>query len=172
MTTTITFDAVLAAATKIVADKGEDYVYSNPETGVRAGFVPGSKHMCLCLYGDPSTGDPSCIVGHIFADLHPEFFEVLAASERSQGRTWPVTEVLRAASADLGKVYGMDSPVLRNKLPRIEVAEETVRALRIAQSIQDEGGTWGTALRAMQRHAPRQTRDPAHRLAQARGGLT
>ena len=63
---TFTLEDVLNAAREVVAEKGEDYVYSGPG---------GS-----CVYANED-GTPSCLVGHVIHRLDPNVFKHLAEKE-------------------------------------------------------------------------------------------
>lgn len=65
-----TLEQVLEAARKVVARKGEDYVYEP---------LNGSS----CVYA--KSMKPSCLVGHVVHELDPEAFRMLAEQEATWG---------------------------------------------------------------------------------------
>jgi hypothetical protein len=118
---TLNRDAVSETLHKIVEETGPDYVYQIPE---------GTYGDCV--YADPVTGAPSCIVGHVVAALDPEAFERMAKFEDEAG---PFTIMSAIDPNDWARVdvgLEVDSADLRS-------------ALAMAQEAQDRGMTWGEA---------------------------
>ena len=66
----ITYDEALESLKRAVALKGEDYLYQYP-VGVDS---------CEYKVG----GAPACIVGHVLADLAPDFFESVIKGGRNR----------------------------------------------------------------------------------------
>jgi hypothetical protein len=95
---------------RTVKEKGENYTYTT---------VDGE-----CVYFDPATGCPSCMVGHVLS------YKGITLKALELGEVSNTTDV-----ADL--VSGLV----------IEVDVETQYLLTLAQSNQDEGSTWGRALK-------------------------
>lgn len=118
---TYTRENVTKALEDAVALKGEDYVY------------PGSSHQqCYYSVQDEDLGTvPSCIVGHVIAVLDPEGFEKVAAFESCTGDSKSARAVL-----DYGSLEGV----------KTIQDDGLVYALTCAQSVQDNGRTWGEAL--------------------------
>lgn len=111
----LTVEQVRESLRKAVALKGEGYVYERPATTTDD-----------CFYADPKTGAPSCIAGHVFADLDPAFFARLAELEAKTGES---------KSIDFIDLF-------------TEVLEpEALLGLGMSQVVQDTGATWGEALR-------------------------
>lgn len=69
---TFTYEDVMEAARKVVAEKGGEYLYR--ESRVR------------CKYAEPD-GSPSCLVGHVIEKLDPQVFERLAGREEMHGNS-------------------------------------------------------------------------------------
>lgn len=66
-TQVLSYEQVLDELRAIVAEKGYDYVY--PTVDVTYDDDEGYVAAGQCVYFDPGTGQPSCVVGHWFA-LH------------------------------------------------------------------------------------------------------
>lgn len=106
----LTIEQVRESLRKAVALKGEDYVY------------PTAKG---CRYADPDTGEPSCLVGYVLADLAPEEFARLRARERAS----------------------RVSPAARRAIPMmIAMPSSAIMALDSAQAEQDRAAPWGQAM--------------------------
>jgi len=58
---TLDYETVVEDVQEIVAGN-EDYIYVNPH-----GEIAGVDKGLACYYFSPETGEPSCIVGHLFA---------------------------------------------------------------------------------------------------------
>jgi hypothetical protein len=127
--TYFTTDAVTEALHKIVAEKGEDYIYPNGISG----------RTCFYAQG----GAPSCIVGHVIAALEPEAFREIAAAERVAGS-------FGAIEAVNGFEYG-DEIDNYSSTPHLTSDETLEQALSAAQTAQDGGMTWGEAMNAYDR---------------------
>lgn len=116
----MTIEKTIEALKKAVAEKGEDYVYKeNEEIG-------------WCLYSDRESGQPSCIVGHVLADLDPEAFARVRAWELRSARSAGVSTTIfqRVALPDISPV---DRPLI-------------LALLGDVQNQQDDGVAWGPAL--------------------------
>jgi len=68
--TKIDYDTAVKDVQEIIKGR-EDYVYVNP-FGKKAGGEDGLN----CYYFDPNNGQPSCIVGHVFAKHGVTFEDV------------------------------------------------------------------------------------------------
>src|SRR5699024_10319674 len=98
-----TADDFLETAEAVIREMGrEDFVYEPPDP------------YAGCLYCDPETGDPSCLIGHV---LHR--WGVLEYAEEEMDALFVLEEQLGCADAELSNL-----------------AQEM-------QSMQDEGRTWG-----------------------------
>jgi len=108
-----TYDETLAALRRAVAKKGADYVY-----------VSDRQNDEACFY-TATDGSPSCIVGHVFAELEPALLAELKTYEDAN-------EASRAV-ADLGRDY-------------VLFEEDALDLLIHAQTNQDCGNPWGAAV--------------------------
>lgn len=107
---------VVEALDRAVAAKGVDYVYKNVEADGHSGPT--------CVYA-LKDGSPSCIVGHVLADIAPDEFKRIAKWEREAGDTGIVTYLEDVATALF--------------------APDQAEALTRAQTAQDDGNHWGFA---------------------------
>jgi hypothetical protein len=111
----ITLDESKQYLGEAVKEKGAEYVYKNvthPDNGSET-----------CVYFDPKTKKPSCLVGHVLVRKGVTF-------ERLDGRDRNLyTDVQGLIDADI-----------------IKVDNETQALLSLAQGAQDQGATWGDAL--------------------------
>lgn len=107
---------ILEAAEHAVEKMGADYVYPRSQ--------PNSPDYGDCVYAEPD-GSPSCIVGHIVAELDPESF-ALITELRGGDRIFPADRLWES---------GFETH-----------SEVAVDALVNAQEAQDNGETWGEAL--------------------------
>lgn len=114
MSTQITFEEALAGLEKAIAAKGPEYVY-------RPLLVDETEGRTACMYFEPDTGAPSCIVGHVLAD-HGFTLESVGAANSE--------ETVKSLSAR--RILSLD--------------ERTETLLWQAQSRQDSGITWGEAV--------------------------
>lgn len=121
-----TLEQVAAAADKVIARKGEDYVYPVGEKIPHRAYKKIVYKVCAYSY----MGNPSCIVGHIVNELDPEAFRQLEEAERRHGPT-------SAAELMGGGVY----------LPEDFFDDEALDYLTGVQGDQDEGAPWGVAHR-------------------------
>jgi hypothetical protein len=110
----ITRSKAIAALEEAVAEKGEDYVYRTDN--------PGGQ----CYYS--VDGEPSCIVGHVFAKLDQELFRDVADWEARYHQSMSVRTV-------------------RTRWPS-RMDYDALEALSMAQVYQDAGRTWGQAVKA------------------------
>jgi hypothetical protein len=117
--TVITREAAIASLRKAVEKNGADFIY----------FQPAGR---ACSYSE--NGEPSCIVGHVIADLAPELFEKFRASEETDnsGGSFTINNAPRELRAEVEDTF----------------TAAALRTLRYAQMLQDERGTWGAALAA------------------------
>lgn len=118
-------DAVLGLK-KALAVKGEDYVYEWPQFPLAANEGGGLKQRCA--YFTPQ-GAPSCIVGHVMADLG-HTVEDLDAPDGLFEKTRNVGTGAIRALKHLG--YTLDY--------------RAVEVLANAQALQDLGRPWGRAV--------------------------
>lgn len=123
----LTADEVRAALQRAVDFKGADYVYRGPR---------GSGGSCW--YANPN-GTPSCIVGHVFADIDPEFYARLRKMEQDTGLSATVETIF---AGDDPEKWGLHPP---------RIGADVTEALSRAQAIQDTGRTWGDALEGYDR---------------------
>ncbi|WP_434439740.1 hypothetical protein [Lentzea sp. E54] len=70
----LTLERARQLAAEVVADKGADYVYMPPDGGVR------------CSYS--SSGEPSCLVGHVIHGWNTRLFEELGAKHEGDEVDW------------------------------------------------------------------------------------
>lgn len=103
----ITYEDVVLGFKRAVEAKGEDYVYDG---------VSGA-----CSYFEPVDQTPSCLVGHVLADL---------------GYT---------AEDLVGYNYSNVTDLVRERVLEVD-RNETLVMLRRAQNLQDTGSTWGVAV--------------------------
>lgn len=109
---TLSYDQALDLLRAQVEKKGADYVYTIPEVEVEGDSFFGVD----CRYF--VDGQPSCIVGHVFADLGVSEQHVLEGSRPTQ------------AAPDFVKMEDLKTEAL----------------LVVAQSYQDAGTPWGEAV--------------------------
>lgn len=133
---TLEINAVSEALERIVAEKGEDYVYP----------LAGDD----CVYAEKTSDGyvPSCIVGHVVAALDAEAFKNAAEYEQVNGESGGVSDFFQ-----YGFYYGDDRndwgeypEESEEYQPGIIHDEVLTSALQIAQTTQDYGFTWGEAL--------------------------
>ena len=117
---TFTLEDVLNAAREVVAERGEDYVYSNS-------LNEGGSGKCVYANED---GTPSCLVGHVIHRLDPNVFKNLAEKEFADDTT--AAELL----------------TVEEYVPTDFWEMEAEAAMNTAQAYQDDGLPWGTALKA------------------------
>ncbi|MDX3260797.1 hypothetical protein PV336_16370 [Streptomyces sp. MI02-2A] len=111
----ITLDEAKTLLADAVKEKGADYVYQN---------VDSPHGNPTCAYFDPTTGAPSCIVGHVIAAKG-------ATRERLDNREQNLyTDVQGLVHAEI-----------------IKVDNETHALLTIAQEKQDRDVSWGEAVK-------------------------
>lgn len=132
--TTFTPSAVSEALDRIVAEKGEEYVY------------PGAS--ANCVYSQNRA--PSCIVGHVVAALDPDYFSKVADYEEHTGESFGASELFDAGVPDDIQEY-IDATDdyygdYVNWVTPDDADDQRVRdALSVAQRAQDGGLTWGEA---------------------------
>lgn len=97
-----------------VEKRGKEYVYKSP--------VGGS-----CVYFDPASGEPSCIVGCVLADLGVTYADITGPGPGfSDGNKVPI-----------GRLWADGI---------IQAPDEVVTVLRTVQYEQDMGSRWGAAV--------------------------
>jgi hypothetical protein len=139
MSKVITRAEVAEALDKVVAERGQDYVYPRAENG----------DQCLYSFED---GRPACIVGAVIALVDPEGFERIVEKESPQPSPYyGEEEVLvrreagsvKAIAAIVGKERGPEYGAWK---PFVTFEDEaTVDALLEAQRAQDVNRPWGEA---------------------------
>jgi hypothetical protein len=115
----ITSEDIRAGLKALVDEKGEGFVYSKRDTR------QDSQGRCVYVH----QGEPDCIVGQFLA---------------RQG-----VSVERLKKADTGFMFGQAAFDLLDALEFekvISISHMGKNALQVAQSAQDRGDTWGTAL--------------------------
>lgn len=101
---------MIEALRRAVEERGPDYVYERP-------FDP-ARQDTLCLYRDPITDEPSCLIGLAISYIYPDL------------RLKEYTGV-SGSFTDIENIEG-----------------GAMLIASYAQSVQDSGGTWGEALKA------------------------
>jgi hypothetical protein len=110
------YEDVVLALKRIVAEKGEDYVYKKVITG----------HDSRCVYFDKEKGQPSCLVGHF---MYQE--GLLTSAEQFDPFEDDNAAQMVRSLVEGGKAYfGQRSEMLLN----------------LVQAQQDSGHTWGNSL--------------------------
>ena len=122
------YEQVLDELRAIVAEKGYDYVYTavdvdNPLAGGRSGYEQ-------CVYFNPVTGQPSCIVGHWLARHN------VLLDDPDEGLY---------SELNLGTNVG---GLLNDHLLPFGVDVRSHMLLEQVQRMQDRGVSWGKALDA------------------------
>ena len=125
------YDQVLPALEKVVREKGADYVYEAPDEGE-------------CMYAEydwSSTGypyvGPSCVVGHVLIDLGLTPRDLRRLDDIEGVGVVVSAARLNVALHERGYVF----------------SRKALALLGWAQTVQDDGGTWGHALEAAVDHA-------------------
>lgn len=122
---------VREAFSRALTEKGADYVYPGSCKGPADPLSPKAS----CQYASHD-GTPSCIIGHVFADLDPEFFRNLARVEADSG------------SMEVGDT------LVGGLVPQTAISDaicadaELVDAMELAQRVQDFGAPWRLAVAA------------------------
>lgn len=119
----LSFEDAVLGLKKALAVKGEDYVYEQPVFESPSGYTAQR-----CAYFTPQ-GAPSCIVGHIMADLGHTVDDLDAPDELFEKTRNVGTDAPRALK-HLG--YTLDS--------------RAIEVLANAQALQDGGRPWGEAV--------------------------
>lgn len=120
MTDSFTDEQVAEALENALALKGAGYVYPRND---------GKEAPFPCTYSNDD-GTPSCIVGHVIAELDPELFKKVGEWEKSE-QGWD------EGTAFLTVFYAFPTRFTPGQ----------ARALQRAQGAQDDGSTWGAAVR-------------------------
>lgn len=116
----LTGEGALGLLRLVVFEKGEGYVYPNS-----VNRVEGCRNF--------EDGQPSCIVGHVFAKLGVTYDDAVNASiDGTKGVRW---------STNCLEKSGFEWSFSRN----------AIKVLSSAQSWQDRGATWGEALAAAEK---------------------
>jgi hypothetical protein len=110
----LTGEAAVMMLRKVVFEKGADFVYPQAQMG----------QSCVNFTDD---GNPSCIVGHVLADLGLTYFQAMEAKIVDSG-VFIVSHALD----------GMNFPW--------EISVPARKVLATAQNFQDAGYTWGDSL--------------------------
>jgi hypothetical protein len=127
---TYTTEQVRDALTAAVEARGRDYRYPGTKSGV-----------CFYSFED---GTPGCIVGAVIAGLDADAFAELVRREAP----WTGAEdgaPRRVSAGDVWQVASQSSDVPAGD-PVISLPYEVIMGLKKAQTVQDDGGTWGQAL--------------------------
>ena len=109
----------------VVEERGRDYVYLgfDIDTTVDEGEIISQTitertertYAADCVYRNPLTGEPSCIIGKIVAAADPEAFEAIAQAEKDYGyESFPVNAFRRDAGVDVfedGETEGLAAAV-------------------------------------------------------------
>lgn len=132
---TFTYQDVLDAARKVVAEKGADYVYPRNMGG--AGYGQGVPKGKGPVYAEGEI--PSCLVGHVIYALDPEAFANLAAVEAELG-------TVSAEDLTLGVCYDAEEDDEYGYLPSDFWDVEAEALMNTAQNYQDRGKPWGDSL--------------------------
>lgn len=117
MNETIGFEDVLLATKRAMVEKGADFIYKLAEREQRMEQGYSSQDV-ECLYFEEDTKQPSCIVGHVIADLdlpHPK------------------------------EGIGVDSYYEDLRQRGINLDDRAENFLSYAQAAQDKGLPWGEA---------------------------
>ena len=129
-TENFTWDNVIAAMRKAVETKGEDYVYR--------------KARPSYSYTTPD-GTPSCIVGHVLADVAPKTYDAIHKEENSTGSS-QLFSLVAGGSYTHRDSEGNETPVCGEIHAPTPTETELLReALDAAQQVQDGGEPWGQA---------------------------
>lgn len=127
-TTPITTSELLGAMVTVVARQGADFVYALPSTVNKNCYYKALKDIRnknpLVTESDPRWGTP-CLIGAVLIELR-EF------------------RLRDYDDSGFGKFIG----AAMNKFPGIFFTWHVFMVAAAAQVIQDQGGTWGTALQA------------------------
>ena len=117
---------VLAAMEEVVNEYGHDFVYTKP----------ANSDVCQYMHGE----QPGCLIGHVLVRLGAHG-EVLRIAEGN---------FIDANSHGLGveEFLGILAPTWGTL--GYSLTEDAVRALTVAQNLQDCSNTWGRALEAAQ----------------------
>lgn len=121
---TLTYEGALASLRKVVAAKGEDYVYEPPtfrDYSIDHGQeIDVTEYAYFC-----EDGSPSCIVGHVLHDIG----------------------ITKAEIGDLNRnvIFNHVGPSLYEK-GTLAVTSDALHLLRFAQREQDQNRTWGAVL--------------------------
>ena len=127
---TLTYDRALSLLNAAIAEKGEDYKYpKNPS-------VFGG-----CVYFDPDTRQPSCIIGHVLAHL---------------GVTAEDMEIDSPLPGIGSRNVSTFTALVRAKNIRVD-SPRTEALLQVAQEERDQGSSWGDAVAAALIRAARLT---------------
>jgi hypothetical protein len=111
---TLTFDQAKALLERAVEEKGKDFRYTQPKD---------EWGNAVCVYFDPDTKAPSCLVGHVLQYAGVTAYELESS--------------LANFSTDVDDLYRHDI---------LKADGETLMLLTIAQSEQDMGQTWGDSV--------------------------
>jgi hypothetical protein len=119
----LTYEDAVLGLKKALAVKGEDYVYERPKFPLNDGLT-----IEACAYFT-AEGQPSCIVGHVMADLGHTINDLDQIASSYDG-TFNTGATASTAMDYLG--YELD--------------EKTRCLLSVAQDYQDSGHRWGEAV--------------------------
>lgn len=111
--------------------RGADYVYRDDTRFPQLGLDCGTK----CVYVDDGEDGgvcPACIVGEVFAEAGVDLSLFLSLRQALSPR--PVNELS----------VGSLPPRLEEL--NLSITPAALKALAVAQNVQDDGGTWGEAI--------------------------
>ncbi|UDL16294.1 hypothetical protein SEA_ZOOMAN_323 [Microbacterium phage Zooman] len=136
---------VKAAFEQIIAQYGEDHEYQRV---TREADAPDMG----CYYTAPKTDDsapyqPACIIGHVISIVMPETLKVLGELEDHHACSTGAGNLLDGTWFGFADEEG-HVPDAAFTLVADEMDEPLIAAVARAQSIQDDGGTWGEAYAA------------------------
>lgn len=130
MTKVIGYDEAVALLKRAVAEKGENYVYTRDAVYNSCQYVRDGK--------------PSCIVGHVIGYASWDALEIVAEIERKRGSSWPAVDLqIDSKPHDLQEL----SSESYTAIP-VRFTEAAAELLREVQLQQDNGESWGNALKA------------------------
>lgn len=140
MTNKITAKEVKRKLRRIANERGYEYKYEAPWYEDEYGEL---EQASKCYYSDRD-GNPSCIVGVLLHDVAPDTYRRLHQFE------WGVTDYPpRCASID--ELYAEGKSVA--KVTGVELSDifepEAIKAMALAQWLQDLGSSWGEAVDAV-----------------------
>lgn len=136
MTRIINYDEAARLLKEQVQKRGSDYVYTPVTVLDDEGYVEDES----CMYFNPEDGSPSCIVGHVVADLGLTLDTLVeVATERYSGAS--AQYLNNGAIADT-----LTGALMETERLDLYFTPSAEKLLRRAQSNQDAGHSWGWAV--------------------------